>query len=383
MPLDWERRVSSWSVAGVIDAETAERIRVYERARAISARTRWSVWLAVLFGGVLLGAGVLLLVSVSWDNLSPAARLGLVAGTVGAIHLAAGLVAPWSRPIATALHVVGTSALGPAIFIAGAILNLDEHWPSAVMLWAIGAVIAWAVRRDTPHAAAVALLLPAWLLCEWAAVGETRDLRFSVVGQAGAFLLALAYMTTPLTGRSPAVRRTLVWLGLLAFLPAAITLGVQAGIATSPPDWVRRLPALPAVPLTANVLAWTLTLALPLAFAALLRGRDAWPNAVAAAWVVVLAVLPPTETRIALYAWLAVGAIALGAWGVRETSSDRVNLATACFALIVVCFYFDNVMDKMGRSLSLIGLGVLFLAGGYGLERVRRRALGRAGGGSR
>jgi hypothetical protein len=248
------------------------------------------------------------------------------------------------------------------------------------MLWAIGAVIAWAVRRDTMHAAGVALLVPAWLLCEWAAIGETHDLRLSVVGQAGAFLLALAYMATPLTGRSPEVRRMLAWLGSLAFLPAAITLGVQAGVGMSPPDWLRRLPVLPAVPPAWNGLAWALTLIVPLAFAGVLRGRRAWPNAAAAAWVVVLAILPPSEARMALYAWLAAGAVALGAWGVRDTASDRVNLATACFALVVVFFYFDNLMDKMGRSLSLIGLGVLFLAGGYGLDRVRRRTLERVGG---
>jgi uncharacterized membrane protein len=383
MPLDWERRVSNWSVAGVIDRETAERIWAFEQAQAASARTRWSVWLALLFGAVLLGAGILLLVSASWDDLSPMARLALVAGMVAFFHVAAGLAAPLSKPVATVLHVVGTVALGPAIFIAGSILNLAEHWPAAVMLWALGAVVAWLVRRDTPHAAVVALLLPAWLLCEWAAVGETRDLRYSVVGQAGAFLLALAYLTTPLTGRAPAVRRTLVWLGVLAFIPAAVTLGVQAGFSVSHPAWMRGLPALPAVPPAANALAWALTLAVPLGFAAALRGRDAWPNAVAAAWVIVLALLPSGDTRMALYGWLAVGAGALGAWGVREMSTDRVNLATACFALVVVFFYFDNLMDKMGRSVSLIGLGVLFLAGGYCLERVRRRALERAGGGPR
>jgi hypothetical protein len=31
----------------------------------------------------------------------------------------------------------------------------------------------------------------------------------------------------------------------------------------------------------------------------------------------------------------------------------------------------------MGRSLGLIGLGVLFLAGGWVLEKMRRRLLGR------
>jgi hypothetical protein len=43
------------------------------------------------------------------------------------------------------------------------------------------------------------------------------------------------------------------------------------------------------------------------------------------------------------------------------------------FALIVMWFYFASVMDKLDRSLGLIGLGILFLAGGWALEYTRRR----------
>ena len=45
------------------------------------------------------------------------------------------------------------------------------------------------------------------------------------------------------------------------------------------------------------------------------------------------------------------------------------------FAITVVWFYFSDMFDKMGRSLGLIGLGVLFLAGGWGLEKMRRGLL--------
>jgi uncharacterized membrane protein len=45
----------------------------------------------------------------------------------------------------------------------------------------------------------------------------------------------------------------------------------------------------------------------------------------------------------------------------------------AGFAITVLTFYFSSVMDMLGRSASLIGLGLLFLAGGWGLEKMRRR----------
>lgn len=43
------------------------------------------------------------------------------------------------------------------------------------------------------------------------------------------------------------------------------------------------------------------------------------------------------------------------------------------FALTVLAFYFANVMGKLERSASLMGLGLLFLGGGWLLERTRRR----------
>ena len=49
----------------------------------------------------------------------------------------------------------------------------------------------------------------------------------------------------------------------------------------------------------------------------------------------------------------------------------------AGFALTVTVFYFSDVMDRLGRSASLIGMGLLFLGGGYLLEQTRRRLLAR------
>jgi hypothetical protein len=43
------------------------------------------------------------------------------------------------------------------------------------------------------------------------------------------------------------------------------------------------------------------------------------------------------------------------------------------FAATVMWFYFSSVMGKLGRSLGLITLGVLVLAGGWLLERTRRK----------
>ena len=69
----------------------------------------------------------------------------------------------------------------------------------------------------------------------------------------------------------------------------------------------------------------------------------------------------------------------LCAWGVRLASRALVNLGLAGFAAAVIWFYFSDVFSALGRSLGLIGLGLLFLAGGWALEMTRRRILARMG----
>jgi hypothetical protein len=63
---------------------------------------------------------------------------------------------------------------------------------------------------------------------------------------------------------------------------------------------------------------------------------------------------------------------------VAEGRSERINFGIAVIGLDVLAFYVSQVMDALGRSASLIGLGVLFLGGGWGLEVLRRRLVARA-----
>jgi uncharacterized membrane protein len=87
-------------------------------------------------------------------------------------------------------------------------------------------------------------------------------------------------------------------------------------------------------------------------------------------------------TEFGIYVWCGLGSIGLVAWGMKESRPERINLGMAGFALTVLFFYFSNVMDKIGRASSLIGLGLLFLAGGWILERARRRLIARLKGGA-
>jgi uncharacterized membrane protein len=69
------------------------------------------------------------------------------------------------------------------------------------------------------------------------------------------------------------------------------------------------------------------------------------------------------------------------AWGLRDSDKARINLGVLGFAVTVFAFYFSSVMDKLGRSVALIGFGVIFLIGGYELEKLRRKLVARVAGG--
>ncbi len=49
-----EREISKWQAAGVIDAETAARIRAFESQRASMERLRWPVLVALGLGGLVI-----------------------------------------------------------------------------------------------------------------------------------------------------------------------------------------------------------------------------------------------------------------------------------------------------------------------------------------
>jgi len=365
----WEGGLDRWVEAGLLDPSAAERIRAWERSRGSGPPAqpsapglRWPVRLALGLGGLLVGAGVLLFVAAHWDALSPGQRFGLVLATVAGFHVIGAVAdARWPALGAT-LHACGTVALGGGIFLSGQIFNLQEHWPGGLLLWGLGALLGWLLLRDWPQAMLVALLAPAWLAGEWT-VATARQHGESVL-TAGLLLLALVYLGARPDangGESPA-RRALVWIGGIAVIPMAFLVVAAShawqGLGNLPP---LRLATGAAVALGAPLgLAWLLHRSIAPIFLGL------------AAWTALGPVLAP-QRGVVPYIWAAGLSLGLIGWGVLDRRAERINLGVAGFALTVLVFYFSSVMDRLGRSASLVGLGLLFLGGGWALERTRRR----------
>jgi uncharacterized membrane protein len=372
-----ERYVTRWHTAGLLDDQTAAAIRSYEQSQEKPSGRQWQVLVALILGGILLGAGVLLFVAAHWDNVSPLVRMIMVLSMLVFFH-GLGLLTRERFPgFATAMHAIGTISAGAAIALVGQIFNMQEHWPSAVLLWALCAAAGWLLLRDQFQQTLTLLLVPAWIVCEWSDRTNGYDGANIYLARIVA-VIAAVYLAGFLHSRKRAVFGILFAAGAI-LLPTSIAFLYDGWNGFGYRDkWG-------FVPLSWRLAACAIIL-LAIALAAIREKQSTAPTIVIAAlaWALPWAQYTITtgngfqtwkhsEPNVLFYALVAAAAVFLVAWGVHISAKALVNYGMVAFALTVMWFYFSSVMDKLGRSLGLIMLGVLFLAGGWLLERTRRR----------
>ena len=382
---DIDGLLTRWQTAGVLDAEAAGRIRAFEATHQRPAGLRWQGIVALILGALLLACGVVLFVSAHWDQLGPGARYTLVMAMVAIFHLGGAWARNQYHGLSTALHAVGTVSTGAAIALVGQIFNIEEHWPAAILLWAIAALVGWALLHDEAQQTITLLLLPAWMFAE---------LEFYSLGHIGSGVLAgrlwlvwsVLYLTIFLGSRRKVVQ------GIL-FVVAAV--GSVVGIIALLDGW-RSWGSQTYLPFGVRAWGWTVVAVLPLIFSLFKMRKSFIPVAAAIAFSIALpwctwsrvttygagvyrTSYTQAEPNLMAHALVAAFAVFIIWWGVQQASRALVNLGIAGFAIAVGWFYFSDIFDKVGRSLGLIGLGILFLAGGWALEVMRRRILARMG----
>ena len=390
---DYESLLNRWLSAGLLDADTAIRIRTWESAQTTSTSSRatlpkldtresgiaWQGRVALILGGILLGSGVILFVSSHWDQLGPAMRYLLVMAMVIVFHLGGAVTREKYPATSSTLHAVATVSVGAAIALIGQIFNIQEHWPAAVLLWAVAALVGWILLRDQAQQTLTLLLIPAWLICEW---NYAADNRIGADVYLGRFLFvwAILYLTLFIGTERRIVR------GIL-FATSAIA--AVAGVFLLLESW-RSWYGMQSYPaFHTRLWGWTIIAVIPVLFSLFRMRKSALPVLSSIVFVIALPwctrLLPVRytgvyygsnpEPSLAAHALVAGFCVFLIWWGVREASRGLVNFGVVAFGATVAWFYFSNLFDKMGRSLGLIGLGVLFLAGGWALEKTRRGLL--------
>ena len=240
---DIEGLLNRWLSAGVLEAEAADRIRAWEAEQKLQtglgsatpaptvrvAGIRWQGIVALVLGGILLATGVMLFVSAHWDELSRGGRFALVLALVAVFHLAGAIARDRYRALSTVLHAVGTVSTGAAIALVGQIFNIEEHWPAAILLWAIAAFAGWVLLLDQAQQSLTLLLFPAWIFCELEFYTHQRIGQEAYLGR---FLLVWAIYFTMFCGSTRRVVHGILF--------AAASIAAVAGtilIAMGWPSW--------------------------------------------------------------------------------------------------------------------------------------------------
>lgn len=276
------------------------------------------------------------------------AKVGLILLLTGGFHVAAGFFST-VRALHLALHGIGTASLGAGIALTAQTFNLSTDWNGWMLLRAIGACAGYWLIRDWLQMVLAALLIPAWLTAEWTIRGPKSNDELPIA-MLWTGLALLCFVSS---------HKPLVWLGGIGILQASIALIIfnSSGGAQRPaiaqPVW--------------------------LAFGVLVLGLLAAGRKHALA-VAVVALLSYWSTQIhgwTFYPILGAAFAGLCFWGVSVQRTERVNVGIAGFAITVFAFYVSHAMTLLGSSLGLIALGILMLAGGFALEKARRRLVER------
>ena len=391
--------VRQWRSQGLISQEQAAAILDSYRGKAgvaavDIARGRLISILAVL-GTILVGIGIILFFAANWDAIAKPIRLALVMACVPGAYGAA----YWMRyvkgyeRVGAAFILLAAIVYGAAIHLVAQIYNFPLNDPSLFTYWFAGvAPIAYLTRSQPAVFLTIGLALGAtgfWLYEYLGDTGSQADGIFSisVFAMLGLGLYGL--------GRLQGIFRDTIdyaWafqiMGTLTVLFTVYLLGFRS--AYDGIELAERIDPGAPIGLWALLCVFSaigLVTQVAVYVRSLCQGRTVKPLS----FELIASVLMTAAVFTVLFAphgkeftfplvfnlLLLVAIIGLVVLGYVRAMESFINIGLAFFALDVVTRYFELSWDLLDRSLVFVVAGVILLAGGFFLERGRRKVFER------
>lgn len=343
--LGYQKRVKQdlarWRSAGWVTAEGETAIL---RDLAKPGRTLGLAPALATLGAVLLGFAAMSFIAANWSELPKLLRLAMVFGALWAAYAVAGML--FERKLEGFAHaavLLGVSLFGVGIMLIAQMYHIEGHPPGAVLLWALGALLAGVLLRVNSS-----LVLALILVCIWS-IWESSLMR----GVNWAFLLgwgavAAAFLWTRWT---PGFH--LSGLALAGFI---ISLGYRLGSGDEHEIVVLAGLAIIGLSFIAREVSWLPRSLLPvgvgyglaIAFAGLFAQQF---------------IEDPKLTDLVMLAILTlvlvVGAIM---WGSRERYQGVLWLSYVGFSIEILALYFKTLGTLLGSSLFFLLAGLLVIA---------------------
>lgn len=156
------KELGDWEAAGLLQpGQASEILSTYQSAETAAANTSARIVNALMStAAMLVLAGVLLLISFNWQQLSTAVKLAIIFGVILATYFAAFTIRRRGQlTVSNTLFFLGAAFYGCGIMLISQIFNMGGHAPDAVWWWAIGTLpLALSLESTLLHALLAALL---------------------------------------------------------------------------------------------------------------------------------------------------------------------------------------------------------------------------------
>jgi uncharacterized membrane protein len=155
--------IDLWVKDGVIQPEQG--VVLKKRYPAPGEGTAWGRMIFFSIGAILFGLGIILIFAYNWQQMHKFAKLAVIfAALIGAHGAGYWLKRPESRYRAAGegLHLLGTMLFGAGIWLIAQIYHIEEHYPTAFLIWGFGSLaMAWSLP-SIPQAIAAVILFVLW-----------------------------------------------------------------------------------------------------------------------------------------------------------------------------------------------------------------------------
>ncbi len=155
--------IDGWVNADIIEPEQGQAIK--KRYPTPEEGPAWGRIIFFSIGAILFGLGVILLFAYNWQQMPKLAKLAVIfVALIGAHGAGFWLRRPHS-PHQTAgegLHLLGTMIFGAGIWLIAQIYHIEEHYPTAFLIWGLGTLaMAWGLP-SIAHGTGAVLLFVLW-----------------------------------------------------------------------------------------------------------------------------------------------------------------------------------------------------------------------------
>ena len=388
-----------WEADGIITAEQAEAIR--NRYASDSPETGGSaignrvVTVIAIMGAALIGLGIIAFIAANWSEIPKLAKLALMVVGTPAIYVIGWVIGyrfGYAR-IGIAIILLGAIAFGASIHLVAQTYHVPVNHPNLVSLWFLGVIpLAYVTRSRAMLGLSIILFLAAagFRAQEWVPDLSNEETILMIPGALvlGAFLFALGRSHA----RFPDTRAFARMYDLAGLLVASAAIYVLS-FNELWEDIDRHAPNFSSL----GVEFWLVLGFIGAATAGAIvsagwpvsgrtgqrPGQIWWEAGAVGAMAFVAAVMWLGLAFGGEWLWwvfnlvMLAGVLAMIAAGYRWNRAYLINLAVPIFAITLFTRYFEFGFGLLGQSVAFIVAGVILLAGGFGMEYLRRRLVRR------